>query len=123
MTAGRLECFLDRSEGCVGRVRFDPELLTAVGLVSAHLAPDALVGEASDRTLREGAATADDESWITALDRAQCTRAPICSPEWTLGAAAFPTARTISVPDAPVASEEFAEALREFCSAVQPADP
>jgi pimeloyl-ACP methyl ester carboxylesterase len=38
-------------------------------------------------------------------------------------AAAFPEARTISVPDAPVASEEFAEALREFCSAVQPADP
>jgi hypothetical protein len=38
-------------------------------------------------------------------------------------AAAFPEARTISVPDAPVASGEFAEALREFCSAVQPADP
>jgi hypothetical protein len=37
--------------------------------------------------------------------------------------AAFPEARTISVPDAPVASAKFAEALREFCSAVQPADP
>jgi hypothetical protein len=30
-------------------------------------------------------------------------------------AAAFPEARTIAVTDAPLASEEFAEALREFC--------
>ena len=31
-------------------------------------------------------------------------------------AAAFPRARTISVEDAPVTSELFAEALREFCT-------
>jgi pimeloyl-ACP methyl ester carboxylesterase len=30
--------------------------------------------------------------------------------------AAFPAARTITVADAPLATEEFAEALREFCS-------
>jgi hypothetical protein len=89
MTAGRLECFLDRSKGCVRRVRFDPELLTAVGLVSASLAPDALVGEASDRTLREGAATADDERRThCARSRPSLRARPICSPEWTLGAAA-----------------------------------
>jgi hypothetical protein len=60
---------------------------------------------------------------LTALDRAQCTRAPICSPESTLGAAAFPGGEDDLGPEAPVASEKFAEALREFCSAVQPADP
>ena len=32
--------------------------------------------------------------------------------------AAFPRARTVSVPDAPVASPEFAEALRAFCDDV-----
>jgi pimeloyl-ACP methyl ester carboxylesterase len=34
-------------------------------------------------------------------------------------AAAFPQAKTISVPDAPLASPEFAEALREFCTSEQ----
>ena len=33
-------------------------------------------------------------------------------------AAAFPKARTIAVPDAPHVSEEFAEAVREFCTEV-----
>ncbi len=35
-------------------------------------------------------------------------------------AAAFPKARTISVTEAPLASEEFSEALREFCENVRP---
>jgi pimeloyl-ACP methyl ester carboxylesterase len=33
--------------------------------------------------------------------------------------AAFPQAKTISVPDAPLSSPEFAEALREFCTSEQ----
>jgi pimeloyl-ACP methyl ester carboxylesterase len=36
--------------------------------------------------------------------------------------AAFPQARTISVPEAPEASPEFAEALRDFCQEVWAAD-
>jgi hypothetical protein len=32
--------------------------------------------------------------------------------------AAFPTARTISVPEAPSVSRDFARALREFCEEV-----
>jgi hypothetical protein len=36
--------------------------------------------------------------------------------------AAFPSARAVSVAEAPSVSSEFAEALREFCGALRPAD-